>query len=257
MTFPSGSHAVSIRDVNAPDCLAPSIVIFSQSCGDECAGSDEQLQANSLHICSGEILNLNLHFVDTLENINWYAFEGGIPTATTTGILVADSENLSFIASNCEITEHNFTANYPIEIDGCFYTKVLYAKVFVYPKITVNGINTDNCMIELSQDCDNFTATWEDSFGNSGIGFDYEVDNSNPAGSVSFSIHSGFIDGSGCDLETITQNFDCSANAVVECASFESVTASKNEMCDGEVLSLSAAINNNDGGNVSLSLIHI
>ena len=51
LTFPSGSHAVSIRDVNAPDCLAPSIVIFSQSCGDECAGSDEQLQANSLHIC--------------------------------------------------------------------------------------------------------------------------------------------------------------------------------------------------------------
>ncbi|MGB1205378.1 MAG: T9SS type A sorting domain-containing protein [Chitinophagales bacterium] len=251
LTFPSGSHGVSIIDVNAPECLAPSIVVFSQSCGDECPGSDEQLQANSLHICSGEMLNLNLHFVDTIENINWFAFEGGIPNATTTGSLVANSENLSFTASNCEIVEHNFTANYPIVIDGCFYTKVLYAKVFVYPKITVSGISDDNCMIELSQDCDNFTATWEDSFGNNGIGFNYDINNSNAAGSVSFSIHSGFVDGSGCDLEMITQTFDCSANAVLECPSFENVTASKNEMCDGEVLSLNAMINNDDGGNLT------
>ena len=251
LTFPSGSHGVAIRDVNAPECLAPSIVVFSQSCGDECGGSNEQLQFNNLHICSGEILNLNLHFVDTLENINWFAFEGGIPNATTTGSLVADSENLSFAASNCEIAEHHFTANYPIEIDGCFYTKILYAKVYVYPKITINGINDDNCMIELSQDCDNFTATWEDSFGNNGTGFSYQIDNSNAAGSVSFSIHSGFVNGAGCDAEVITQNFDCSANTVLECPSFGSVMASKSEMCDGEVLSLNAVINNNDGGNLT------
>jgi len=173
-----------------------------------------------------------------LNNLGALVWTNGI------GNIVSNSSNLSLTNPSCSPQSYLFTTTYnTTDTQGCPIENNVNFMLNVYPQITASS-TLENCTISVSQDCDNFTAIWEDDLGNTGNGFTYNA-TEGTAGEVTF-----IIEGDNCTPLIISETYDCNSVVIpdpptpeiptdsTECNTSLITETVSTQLCSGAVVNL-------------------
>ena len=75
---------------------------------------------------------------------------------------------------NCDGETMSFYATYVPANDLCTTIQSDNVEISVFPTLSADAVSQSNdCYVELTPACDNFTATWKDTQNNTGTGFSF------------------------------------------------------------------------------------
>ena len=195
--------------------------------------------ASEESVCSGDAFSLNVTvFNDDGGTLNWFSENGDI---------LGDPSNVLMTTDACEGEQFSFYAQYVPANGSCGEVTSGMVDVFVYPAITTTlDIATDGCSVIATQNCDNFSAVWEDASGNTGNGFDYFAI-PGESGTVTFTLTNENIVGAlSCATAEFSSLYDCTS-----CPVLSNPDASEPAICSGDAVELTVEIINGDGGTLS------
>ncbi len=189
-------------------------------------------------VCSGSAVVLTANVSDeSLATIEWT-----LPDASTS---TAFTLNTTASTSGCQET---LTYSYVVTCsDDGSQLAAGAVEVEVYPQVTGTASN-GGCAASVSQDCPEFTATWDDGNGGTGAGFSFNA-GSNESGTVTFTIASPGAP-AACASANVQATYDCAAN----CPSFTEASSSVADVCDGGSLTLSAIVSDESLASITWTL---
>mgnify|MGYP003867858939 CR=1 FL=1 len=205
-----------VSDSNSEACNVLEVVV-EVNCGD--IGCESQIfeTATTEEVCGSSSLNLN-NYVNTNNLVGWKDSDGNI---------VSNPNNMSLTANGCTAQNYTFVGSYTQSNGDCIDQYKTTLSITVYPEATT-AIIEEGCNTVLSQNCDDFTASWTNSLGESGNGFSYNA-NEGTEGTITFTIESP-----NCSSIEINTEFECTdpcGNGTV--SETEIVKA-----CNGETMNL-------------------
>ncbi len=180
--------------------------------------------------CSGDEFTLSVVTSDNSSvTVNWTLPGGGSATGVTLGQT----------ATAIGVTGCQETATYGYTVvcnDDDSEIATGSIEVEIYPLLSGTA-SAGGCTASVSQDCPEFTATWDAGGGNTGTGFSFNA-GTNESGTVTFTISGGAGAPNGCSSTTVQAAYDCAAN----CPGFVGASASASAVCDGGAVTLSADV---------------
>ena len=190
---------------------------YTYSCAPPCPTFVSASAADNA-LCNGESTTLSAVLEGDLSatTISWFGPNGF--SATGTEVAITPS------IDGCTTTA---TYTYDVMCDGANIAQGAI-DVTVYPDVTASILTDGECVVEISQDCPEFSAEWA-SATTIGNGFSF-VANEGEMGMISFIVSNGDAPES-CNETTITTMYDCP----IPCPTFVSAGASAEATCDATV----------------------
>ncbi len=166
----------------------------------------EEASISETTICSGEAVTLDV--VLTAEDggtLEWFDQDGN----------TIDPNNVSTVITGCTAQEMSFYAEYYPATDGCPPLSSNVVTLLIYPQIEVVTSVAD-CMVSLTDVCEDYAVTWSDDLGNNGTGVTYTAQEGT-SGTVTFTVtNPNGID--GCESVELTENFSCAEASIFDLA---------------------------------------
>ncbi|MGB1207179.1 MAG: SprB repeat-containing protein, partial [Chitinophagales bacterium] len=193
-------------------------------------------------ICSDGVISLTAELSNGDEGIlTWY---------NSNDEEISDPNAVVLTTENCGGETMSFYATYEPTNELCTVIQSDNVEISVFPVLSANTVSQSNdCFAELTPSCDSFTATWEDTQGNTGTGFSFTAE-TGTSGNVVFTLSNPnfpndftCLDDDGNALNEISLPYNCS-----ECPAITSVSASVDAICSDGVISLTAELSNGDEG---------
>ncbi len=206
-----------------------STTIQSPNCQEPCSPSSQDL-VGSEEVCAGSPINLD-SFLGLPQGtaISW----------TDANInIIGNPNNITLSTNNCNGETQTYIASYVLnDANNCPVNYTSTLNLFVYPTVTAN-ITTSDCSVSISQDCNNFLASWSDNLGNNGNGFSYTA-TEGTNGTVTFTVANNLSN--LCDNFTIQGNFNCPTEP--SCPTVPVVSNTTDDICSGFAFNLNSYIN--------------
>lgn len=201
-------------------------ICYTYTCAPACP-TFVSADATSTALCAGESTTLSVSLDGDLAatTVNWTGPNNS--SATGTEITVTPS------IDGCTTTA---TYNYDVVCDGTSIAQGAI-DVMVYPDITASVLMEGECMVEISQDCPEFSAEWA-SATTIGNGFSFDA-NEGESGMITFIVSNNDAP-ANCNEAFVTAMYNCP----IPCPTFVSADASVDATCDATV-DLSVTIEGN------------
>ncbi len=243
-TGQSGTVVFTVNNPNAPSYCSQATFTGLFECPVdpvECTVSLDNPQAIPATVCDGGVVALSVNVnTDINGTLQWYDANGGI---------VADPNNVVVNSADCNGATLGYYAIFTPSNPACSPVTSLTSLVQVYPTISGSAtVSADGCSVAMNTNCSNFSIVWQDNFGNSGAGANYQA-NPGQTGVVTYTV-SNTTNGVpvGCNSTSFSANFACPGNA--PCPTLSIPVAVPSVVCSGGTVSLTTEIGNPDGGSI-------
>lgn len=238
-TPPSGAEVhvdFNVVNTDAPSCpftVIKTTVNCEQTCPDNITISSNSDDA----VCSGTFLNLSAQIQgDSEGTTTWYdGADNELPG--NTGIAVFNN--------GCVPFNHSFYAVFEPADESCPTLTSDLLSLLIYPNITVEVSQNDDCHVAVTPSCSNYLVNWLDSEGGSGDGAEY-VGSPGSAGTVTFTVTNPGEDiPVACSTANFSYDYSCEQTA---CPELYNAVCNPPVVCEDEPFSLHVNVLNFDGG---------
>ena len=231
-----GAIDFNIVNTDSPDC--PFTVIKTPfNCEETCPDNITIGSNVGDAVCSGTFFNLSAQIQgDSDGTITWYDGDDN---------LLPGSTGISVLNNGCVPFNHSFYAVFVPADASCPTLTSDLLNLLIYPNITVEVNQNDDCHVAVTPSCSNYLVNWIDSEGGAGEGNVY-LGSPGGSGSVTFVVTNPGAD-IPVDCSTANFSFDYSCEQTA-CPELYNAVCNPPVVCEDEPFSLHVNVLNFDGG---------